>query len=83
MARKRINATAICSSANYAASKKAHRLMLETNHKENETLLMTVSNSVAITPKSDLELWEEWLKEQIRLFRANRKKEVKVNPFER
>lgn len=83
MRRKRINATAVCSSANYAASKKAHRLMLETNHKEHETLLMTVSNSVVITPKSDLELWEEWLKEQIRLFRANRKKEVKVNPFER
>lgn len=83
MKRRRINATAVCSSANYAASKKAHRLMLETNHKENETLLMTVSSSVVITPKSDLELWEEWLKEQIRLFLANRKKEVKVNPFER
>lgn len=81
MTRKRINATAICSSANYAASKKAHRLMLETNHKENETLLMTVSNSVVITPKSDLELWEEWLKEQIRLFKSKQKKEVKVNPF--
>jgi hypothetical protein len=78
--RKRINATAVCSSANYAASKKAHRVMLEANHKENETLLMTVSNSVVITPKSDLELWEEYIKEQIRLFRANRKEE-KVNPF--
>lgn len=70
MARKRINATAVCSSANYAASKKAHRLMLETNHKENETLLMTVSNSV-ITPKSDLELWEEGLKRKIAEFKAN------------
>lgn len=78
--RKRINASAVCSSANYAASKKAHRLMLETNHKENETLLMTVSNSMVITPKSDIELWEEWLKEQIRLFKANRKKE-EINPF--
>lgn len=81
MKRRRINATAVCSSANYAASKKAHRLMLETNHKENETLLMTVSNSVIITPKSDIELWEEWLKEQIRLFKANRKKEERINPF--
>ena len=80
MKRRRINATAICSSANYAASKKAHRLMLETNHKDNETLLMTVSNSMVITPKSDIELWEEWLKEQIRLFKANRKKE-EINPF--
>lgn len=81
MARKRINATAVCSSANYAASKKAHRLMLETNHKENEALLMTISNSMVITPKSDIELWEEWLKEQIRLFKANRKKEERINPF--
>lgn len=73
MARKRINATAVCSSANYAASKKAHRLMLETNHKENETLLMAVSNSVVITPKSDLELWEEGLKRKIAEFKANYK----------
>ena len=81
MKRKRINASAICSSANYAASKKAHRLMLETNHKENEALLMTISNSVTITPKSDIELWEEGLKEQIRLFKTNRKKEERINPF--
>lgn len=81
MKRRRINATAICSSANYAASKKAHRLMLETNHKENEALLMTISKSVTITPKSDTELWEEGLKEQIRLFKANRKKEEIINPF--
>lgn len=79
--RKRINATAICSSANYVASKKAHRTMLERNHKENETLFMSISSSVAITPKSDLELWEEGLKEQIRLFKANRKKEERVNHF--
>jgi hypothetical protein len=71
MKRRRINATAICSSANYAASKKAHRLMLETNHKENEALLMTVSNSITITPKSDLELWEEGLKRKIAEFKAN------------
>lgn len=71
MKRKRINATAICSSANYAASKKAHRVMLETNHKENETLLMTISNSMVTTPKSDLELWEEGLKRKIAEFKAN------------
>lgn len=75
MRRKRINATAVCSSANYAASKKAHRLMLETNHKEHETLLMTVSNSVTITHKSDIELWEEGLKRKIAEFKANKKKE--------
>lgn len=81
MKRRRINATAVCSSANYAASKKAHRLMLETNHKEHETLLMTVSNSVVITPKSDIELWEEGLKRKIAEFKANKKKEERINPF--
>ena len=80
MSRRRINATAICSSANYAASKKAHRTMLEINHRDNQTIFMAVNN-VAITPKSDLELYEEGLKEQNRLFKANRKKEERINPF--
>lgn len=42
MARKRINATAICSSANYVASRRAHREhinMLKRNHEENQDLL--------------------------------------------
>ena len=56
--RKRIKATAVCSSANYVASKKAHRTMLENNHRENSALFMAISETV-ITPKSDLELWEE------------------------
>ena len=70
--RKRIKATAICSSANYVASKKAHRTMLELNHKENNELFMTIGN-VVITPKSDLELWEEGLKKKIAEFKANYK----------
>lgn len=72
MSRRRINATAICSSANYAASKKAHRTMLENNHRENSTLFMAISETV-ITPKSDLELWEEGLKKKIEEFKASRK----------
>ena len=80
MARKRINTTAICSSENYESSKRAHRLMLERNHKEHEALFMSISSTVVITPKSDLEVFEEGLKEQIRLFKA-RKKEEKINPF--
>ena len=83
MKRRRINATAICSSANYVASRRAHRLMLENNHKENEALFMNVSNSVVINPKSDIELWEEGLKRKITEFKANRKKEFKLNPFEK
>lgn len=70
MKRRRINATAICSSANYAASKKAHRTMLEINHRDNQAIFMAVNNEV-ITPKSDLELWEEGLKKKIEEFKAN------------
>lgn len=72
MTRRRINATAICSSANYAASKKAHRTMLEINHRDNQAIFMAVNNEV-ITPKSDLELWEEGLKRKIAEFKANYK----------
>lgn len=68
--RKRIKATAICSSANYVASKKAHRTMLEINHRENNELFMAIGN-VVITPKSDLELWEENLKRKIEMFKSN------------
>lgn len=42
MKRKRINATAICSSANYVASRRAHREhinMLKRNHEENKDIL--------------------------------------------
>lgn len=72
MKRRRINATAICSSANYVASKKAHRTMLEINHRDNQTIFMAVNNIVT-TPKSDLELWEEGLKRKIEEFKANYK----------
>lgn len=72
MSRRRIKATAVCSSANYAASKKAHRTMLEINHRDNQAIFMAVNN-VAITPKSDLELWEEGLKRKIEEFKANYK----------
>lgn len=72
MARKRIKATAICSSANYVASKKAHRTMLEINHRDNQAIFMAVNN-VAVTLKSDLELWEEGLKRKIEEFKANYK----------
>ena len=42
MSRRRINATAICSSANYVASRGAHREhinMLKRNHEENKDIL--------------------------------------------
>lgn len=44
--RKRINARAICSSYNYVASKKAHRLMLEINHLKNEEFFIEVQQRV-------------------------------------
>lgn len=70
--RKRINATALCSSANYVASKKAHRTMLEINHRDNQTVFVAINN-VVTTPKSELELWEERLKRKIEEFKANYK----------
>lgn len=70
MKRRRINATTICSSANYVASKKAHRTMLEINHRDNQAIFMAIDN-VVVTPKSDLELWEEGLKKKIAEFKAN------------
>lgn len=70
--RKRINATALCSSANYVASKKAHRTMLEINHRDNQTIFVAINN-VVTTPKSELELWEERLKRKIEEFKANYK----------
>lgn len=69
MKRQRIKATAICSSANYVASKKAHRTMLEINHRENNELFMTIGS--VTNSKSDLELWEEGLKRKIEEFKAN------------
>ncbi|MEE0138341.1 hypothetical protein [Fusobacterium ulcerans] len=44
--------------------------MLENNHRENSALFMAISEAV-ITPKSDLELWEEGLKKKIEEFKAN------------
>lgn len=70
--RKRINTTAICSSENYESSKRAHRLMLERNHKEHEALFMSISKQVTITPKSDLELFEEGVKAAIAKYKQSK-----------
>lgn len=54
MARKRINATAICSSANYVASRRAHREhinMLKRNHDENHELLEEILAEVKVEVK--------------------------------
>lgn len=51
MKRKRINATAICSSANYVASRRAHREhinMLKRNHEENHELLEGILAEVKV-----------------------------------
>lgn len=70
--RKRINTTAICSSENYESSKRAHRMMLERNHKEHEALFMSISKDITITPKSDLELFEEGLKAAIAKYKQSK-----------
>lgn len=70
--RKRIKTAAICSSDNYAVSKRAHKQMLERNHVDNAAVFATIS-STNVTHKSDLELWEEGLKRKIEEFKANYK----------
>jgi hypothetical protein len=50
--RKRINTRAICSSLNYEATHKAHKLMLEINHSSNEDFFLEIQQSVVIENKT-------------------------------
>lgn len=62
--RKRINTCAICSSFNYKASKKAHRLMLEINHVENMNFFLEVQQRVVISNKpkvyTEVKIFGKW-----------------------
>lgn len=62
--RKRINRACVASSSNYTQSKKAHIAHLEENHTNNSVFFMAIS-TLPSKPKSDLELFEEGLKEKI------------------
>lgn len=63
--RKRINTCAICSSFNYRASKKAHRLMLEINHVENMDFFLEVQQRVVISNKpkvyTEVKIFGKWV----------------------
>lgn len=63
--RKRINATAICSSHNYVASRKAHRLMLELNHEEHQDFFIEVQQRVVIVDKpkvyTQVKIFGKWM----------------------
>ena len=62
--RKRINTCAICSSFNYKASRKAHRLMLEINHVENMNFFLEVQQRVVISkPKvyTEVKIFGKWI----------------------
>jgi hypothetical protein len=63
--RKRINATAICSSYNYEYSRKAHRLMLELNHEEHQDFFIEVQQRVVIVdrPKvyTQVKIFGKWV----------------------
>lgn len=64
MKRKRMNARVICSSENYVASRKAHRLMLEINHLENEEFFIEVQQRVVIVrPKvyTQVKIFGRWI----------------------
>jgi hypothetical protein len=61
--RKRINTCAICSSLNYEASRRAHRLMLEINHAENMDFFLEVQQRVVISkPKvyTEVKIFGKW-----------------------
>jgi hypothetical protein len=62
--RKRINTCAICSSLNYEASRKAHRLMLKINHEENIDFFLEVQQRVVISNKSkvytEVKIFGKW-----------------------
>ena len=61
--RKRINTCAICSSFNYKASRKAHRLMLEINHRENQDFFIEVQQRIVISkPKvyTEVKIFGKW-----------------------
>ena len=49
--RKRINTRAICSSINYEATHKAHKLMLEINHSSNEDFFLEIQQRVVTESK--------------------------------
>lgn len=62
--RKRFNTCAICSSFNYEASRKAHRLMLEINHAENMDFFLEVQQRVVISNKpkvyTEVKIFGKW-----------------------
>ncbi|MEE0138336.1 hypothetical protein [Fusobacterium ulcerans] len=71
MRRKRINRACIASSSNYAESKKAHREYIREEHNKNNVILMSIPSAL-VKPKTDIEIFEENLKKQIKLFRRNK-----------
>lgn len=62
--RKRINTAAICSSANYVQSKKAHREYLERTHEERVASISLMAKSTkeeAQTPKVPKVFTRAWI----------------------
>ena len=62
--RKRINTRAICSSFNYEATHKAHKLMLEINHSSNEDFFLEIQQSVVIEDKityTQVKIFGKWV----------------------
>lgn len=63
--RKRFNSVAICSSYNYEASRRAHRLMLEINHNVNKDFFLEVQQRVVISNKpkvyTEVKIFGKWV----------------------
>lgn len=45
---------------------------LEENHQRNNSLFMTINQTITLKPKTGLELFEERLKESIAMFKASK-----------
>lgn len=62
--RKRINTRAICSSINYEATHKAHKLMLEINHSNNKDFFLEIQQRVVTEDKvtyTQIKIFGKWV----------------------
>ena len=70
MKRKRFNRACIASSDNYNESRKAHIAYLREEHNKNNVILMNIA-SIPVRQKTDIEIFEEGLKKQLREFKQS------------
>lgn len=70
--RKRFKQSVIASSENYNAKKTSHLLMLQQNREVNKEFLDKVLSTAVVNPISEIQSFENGLKDQIERFRQSR-----------